>query len=129
MRAKGALLLVVLWTMISKPGSPHRDWVAMIAYLVTKLEVSRRAVTAQDLRQLKRWAHNHDAVLRRAAPVGASTPTVGTDLCQDCGASKRWLLLSEGFRLAAFLCGRVRGHAFLIRMGLRIGGFRFCGPP
>jgi hypothetical protein len=75
------------YLMISKPGSPHRDWAAMIAYLVTKLEVSRRPVTAQDLRQLKRWAHNHDAVLRRAAPVGASTPKVGTDMCQDGGAS------------------------------------------
>jgi hypothetical protein len=44
---------------ISKPGSTHRDWSDMIAYLVTELEVSRRAVTAQDLRQLKKWAHNH----------------------------------------------------------------------
>ena len=40
---------------ISKPGSTHRDWwPAMITYLVTELEVSRRAVTARDLRQLKK---------------------------------------------------------------------------
>ena len=75
------------YLMISKPGSTNRDWAAMIAYLVTALEVSRRPVTAEDLRQLKRWAHNHGAVLRRAAPVGASTPTVGTDLLPDGSAS------------------------------------------
>jgi hypothetical protein len=75
------------YLMISKPGSTNRDWAAMIAYLVTALEVSRRPVTAEDLRQLKKWAHNHSAVLRRAAPVGASTPTVGTDLLPDGGAS------------------------------------------
>ena len=73
---------------ISKPGSTHRDWSAMIAYLVTELEVSRRAVTAQDLRQLKKWAHNHGAVvLRRAAQVGSSTSTAGTGLRPDGGAA------------------------------------------
>ncbi len=72
---------------ISKPGSTHRDWSAMIAYLVTELEVSRRAVTAQDLRQLKKWAHNHSAVLRRAAQAGSSTSTVGTGLRPEGGAS------------------------------------------
>ncbi len=71
---------------ISKPGSTHRDWSAMIAYLVTELEVSRRAVTAQDLRQLKKWAHNHSAVLR-AAQAGSSTSTVGTGLRPKGGAS------------------------------------------
>ena len=59
----------------------------MIAYLVTELEVSRRAVTAQDLRQLKKWAHNHSAVLRRAAQAGSSTSTVGTGLRPEGGAS------------------------------------------
>jgi hypothetical protein len=71
------------YLVISKPGSTHRDWSAMIAYLVTELEVSRRTVTAQDLRQLKKCAHNHSAVLRRATQVGASTSTVGA------GAKKR----------------------------------------
>ncbi len=75
------------YVAISKPGSTHRDWSAMIAYLVTELEVSRRAVTAQDLRQLKKWAHNHGAVLRRAAQVGSSTSTVGTGLLPEGGAS------------------------------------------
>jgi hypothetical protein len=41
---------------IPKPGGTHRDWLAMIAYLVTERDVSRRAVTDQDLRQLKKWA-------------------------------------------------------------------------
>jgi hypothetical protein len=72
---------------IFKPSSTHRDWSAMIAYLVTELEVSRRAVTAQDLRQLKRWAHNHGAVLRRAARVGSSTFTVKTGQLPQGGAS------------------------------------------
>ena len=72
---------------IFKPGSTHRDWSAMIAYLVTELEVSRRAVTAQDLRQLKRWAHNHGAVLRRAAHVGSSTSTVRTGQLPEGGSS------------------------------------------
>ena len=39
---------------IPKPGGTNRDWLAMIAYLVTELDVSRRAVTDQDLRQLKK---------------------------------------------------------------------------
>ena len=72
---------------ISKPGSTHGDWSAMIAYFVTELEVSRRAVTAQDLRQLKKWAHNHGAVLHRAAQIGSSTSTVGTGLLLEGGAS------------------------------------------
>ena len=72
---------------ISKPGSTHRDWSAMIAYLVTELEVSRRTVTAQDLRQLKKWAHSQGAVLRRAALAGSSTSTVGTGLRPGGGAS------------------------------------------
>jgi hypothetical protein len=59
----------------------------MIAYLVTELGVSRRAVTAQDLRQPKKWAHNHSAVLRRAAQAGSSTSTVGTGLRPEGGAS------------------------------------------
>jgi hypothetical protein len=62
---------------IPKPGGTHRDWPAIIAYLVTELEVSRRAVTAQDLRQLKKWAHNPGAVLRRAAQAGSSASAVG----------------------------------------------------
>ena len=33
----------------------------MIAYLVTEIEVSGRAVSGQDLRQLKKWAHNQGA--------------------------------------------------------------------
>ena len=43
---------------IPKPGGTHRDWPAMIAYLVTEMEVSGRAVSDQDIRQLKKWAHN-----------------------------------------------------------------------
>ena len=62
---------------IPKSGGSYRDWPAVIAYLVTELEVSRRAVTAQDLRQLKKWAHNHGAVLRRAAQAGSSASAVG----------------------------------------------------
>ena len=73
---------------ISKPGGTHRDWPAMIAYLVTELEVSRRAVTAQDLRQLKKWAHNHSAVLRRATQAGSSASAVGTGPPPQGGASQ-----------------------------------------
>ena len=43
---------------IPKPGGTHRDWLAMIAYLVTELEVPGRAVSDQDLRQLRKWAHH-----------------------------------------------------------------------
>ena len=39
------------------------------------------------LRQLKKWAHNHSAVLRRAAQAGSSTSTVGTGLRPEGGAS------------------------------------------
>ena len=75
------------YVVISKPGSIHRDWSAMIAYLVTELEVSRRAVTAQDFRQLKKWANNHGAVLRRAAQGGSCTSTAGSGLRPDGGAA------------------------------------------
>ena len=64
---------------IPKPGGMHRDWLAMIAYLVTELEVSDRAVSDQDLRQLKKWAHNHSAVLRRAAQASS-----GVSAVEDC---------------------------------------------
>ena len=56
---------------IPKPGGTHRVWPAMIAYLVTEMEVSGRAVSDQDLRQLKKWAHNQGAVLRRAAQASS----------------------------------------------------------
>jgi hypothetical protein len=76
------------YMVISKPGGTHRDWPAMIAYLVTELKVSRRALTAQGLRQLKKWAHNHSAVLRRAAQAGSSTSAVGSGLPRQRGASQ-----------------------------------------
>ena len=38
----------------------------IIAYLVIEMEVSGRAVSNKDLRQLKKWTHNQGAVLRRA---------------------------------------------------------------
>jgi hypothetical protein len=80
---------------ISKPGSAHRDWSAMIAYLVTELEVSRRAVTAQDLRQLKKWAHNHGAVLRRAAQVGSSTSAVKRARAEEVVTTVEGVLVSS----------------------------------
>ena len=46
-------------------GSIHRDWMAMISFLVTELEVSGRTVSDADLRQLRNWTHNYGAVLRR----------------------------------------------------------------
>ena len=52
---------------IPLPGSIHRDWMAMISFLVTELEVSGRAVSDVDLRQLRKWAHNYGAVQRCAA--------------------------------------------------------------
>ena len=103
----------------------------MIVYLVTELEVSRRAVTAQDLRQLKKWAHNHSAVLRCAAQAGSSTSPVfllKAARPRLFGAPRRgrepqlWLPQSKRFRLSAFLCGSVEDHTFLIRMGLRRRG-------
>ena len=36
------------------PGSIYRDWMAMISYLVTELEVSGRTVSDADLRQLRK---------------------------------------------------------------------------
>ena len=61
------------YLVISKPGSTHRDWSAMIA--------------AQDFRQLKKWANDHGAVLRRAAQVSSSTSTAGTGLRPDGDAA------------------------------------------
>jgi hypothetical protein len=39
---------------ILKPGGTHRDWLAMSVYLVTELEATGRAVSAQDLRLLRK---------------------------------------------------------------------------
>jgi hypothetical protein len=64
---------------IPKSGGTHRDWLAMIAYLVTELDVSGRAVSDQDLCQLKKWAHNHSAVLCRAAQASSDASAV-----EDC---------------------------------------------
>ena len=64
---------------IPKSGGTHRDWLAMIAYLVMELDVSGRAVSDQDLCQLKKWAHNHSAMLCRAAQASSDASAV-----EDC---------------------------------------------
>ena len=51
----------------------------MSAYLVTELDAPGRAVCAQNLRQLRKWAHNHSAVLRRAAQASS-----GGSAVEDC---------------------------------------------
>ena len=62
---------------IPKPGGiMHWDWLAMVSYLVTEIEVSGRAVSDQNLRQLKKWAHYHSAVLRRAAQASSDMSAV-----------------------------------------------------
>ena len=60
---------------IPLPGGTHRDWMAMISYLVTELEESGRAVSDADLRQLKKWLHNYRAVLRRGAQASSDMST------------------------------------------------------
>ena len=75
------------YMVIPLPGSIHRDWMAMISFLVTELEVSGRAVSDDDLRHLRKWAHNYGAVQRRAA--SSSSDVVVSQSAR--GAKKRAL--------------------------------------
>ena len=68
----------------------------IIAYLVIEMEVSGRAVSNKDLRQLKKWTHNQGAVLRRAvqasldlSAVEAIPPPRGSASQIARGATKR----------------------------------------
>ena len=68
----------------------------IIAYLVTEMEVSGRAVSKKDLCQLKKWTHNQGAVLRRAvqassdlSAVEAIPPPRGSAFQIAQGATKR----------------------------------------
>ena len=91
--------------VVPKVGSNHRDWQVMIAYLVINIEVSGRAVSPKDLAQLKRWKHNHSAVLRRAIQASTDVPLIEeTPSSRGCaaqvagGAKKKAKVLSAETR-------------------------------
>ena len=102
----------------------------MIAYLVTEIEVSGRAVSVQDLRQIKKWAHNQGAVLRRAAQTSSDMSAIedfplplGSTSQIARGAKKRAktsaVVTGVGEdRIHSVPVREHRGHAFLIRIGL-----------
>ena len=99
----------------------------MIAYLVTDLESPGRTVSDQDLRQLRKWAHNHIGVLHRAAQASS-----GVSAVEDCppprgstsqiagGAKKKAKTSAVLPCLVSLLQRRLFGHAAWLYRGVTV---------
>jgi hypothetical protein len=55
-------------------GSSHRDWLAMIAYIETKIAISGRQPTSKEREKLRSWRHNYQSVVSRAAVSAVKKP-------------------------------------------------------
>ena len=117
---------------ILKPGGTYRDWLAMTAYLVTELEAFGRAVSDQDLRQLRKWAHKYGAVLRRAAQAtsGVSAvdgcPSPRDNTSNAAGRAKKRARSAAEDRVPSVSVRERRGPRFFDPHGR---GFCFCRSP
>jgi len=59
-------------------GTSNRDWLAMIAYVKTKIAGLGRPPTAAELKKLGSWKHNHQSVVDRAAARAANPASTKT---------------------------------------------------
>ena len=56
-------------------GTSHCDWLAMIAYIETRISLLGRQPTSAEKAKLRQWRHNHQSVVSRAAASAAKRST------------------------------------------------------